>query len=294
MNNFQMLIQLQNPPLLIIFITILGLVVGSFLNVVIYRLPIMLEKSWRNECEDFLGLNPISKEPQTKFNLAFPNSSCPHCQHSIRAYENIPVISYIFLGGKCSQCKGRISIRYPLIETITALASLIVAYKFGASWQTIWGLVLTWSLICLSMIDIDVRLLPDVIVLPFIWLGLFISLFGIFVDSQSSIIGAIAGYMSLWLVFQAFKLVTGKEGMGYGDFKLLAMFGAWLGWQSLLLIVLLSSLVGAVIGGVMIAFFKQDRSVPIPFGPYLGMAGWIAMLWGNELSSLYFHLAGIH
>ena len=294
MNTMKMLLQTQNSVFFMSFITIVGLVVGSFLNVVIYRLPIMLEKSWRNECEDFLGLKPLDKEPQPIFNLAFPNSYCPHCQHSIRPYENIPVLSYLFLGGKCSQCKAKISLRYPLIETITALVSLIVAYKFGATWQTLWGLVLSWSLICLSVIDIDKHLLPDAIVLPFIWLGLFISLFGIYVDSQSSIIGAIAGYMSLWLVFKAFKLVTGKEGMGYGDFKLLALFGAWLGWESLLLIVLLSSLVGAITGGVMIAFFKQDRSVPIPFGPYLGMAGWVAMLWGNELSSMYFRLAGIH
>ena len=261
---------------------------------VIYRLPIMLEKAWRNECEDFLGLKTLNKEALPKFNLAFPNSHCPYCQHSILAYENIPVISYLFLGGKCSKCKAKISLRYPLIEIITALVSLIVAWKFGASWQTVWGLVLSWSLICLSVIDLDVRLLPDAMVLPLIWLGLFLSLFGIYADSQSSIIGAIAGYMSLWTVFQAFKLVTGKDGMGYGDFKLLALFGAWLGWQSLLLIVLLSSLVGAILGGVMIVFFKQDRSVPIPFGPYLGMAGWVAMLWGSELSYMYFRLAGIH
>ncbi len=289
-----MLFQTQNSAFFIFFITIFGLAVGSFLNVVIRRLPIMLEKSWRNECEEFLGLKPHNEEPQPKFNLAFPNSHCPHCQHSIRANENIPVISYLFLRGKCSQCKAKISLHYPIIETITALVSLIVACKFGATWQTAWGLTLSWSLICLSAIDIDMRLLPDAIVLPFIWLGLFISLFDIYADSQSSIIGAIAGYMSLWLVFQVFKFVTGKEGMGYGDFKLLAMFGAWLGWQSLLLIVLLSSLAGAIAGGVMIALFKQDRSVPIPFGPYLGLAGWVAMLWGDELAAIYFRLAGIH
>ncbi|PZN79403.1 MAG: prepilin peptidase [Candidatus Methylumidiphilus alinenensis] len=294
MNNLQTLLQTQNFAFFISFITVLGLVVGSFLNVVIHRLPIMLEKAWRNECEDFLELKPLNKEPQPKFNLAFPNSHCPHCQHSILPYENIPVISYLFLGGKCSQCKAKISLRYPLIEIITALVSLIVAWKFGASWQTVWGLVLSWSLICLSVIDIDVRLLPDAMVLPLIWLGLFLSLFGIYADSQSSIIGAIAGYMSLWTVFQAFKFITGKDGMGYGDFKLLALFGAWLGWQSLLLIVLLSSLVGAILGGVMIVFLKQDRSVPIPFGPYLGMAGWVAMLWGSELTDMYFRLAGIH
>ena len=243
-----------------------GLAVGSFLNVVVHRLPIMLEKSWRSECEEFLSKKTSLEESQPKFNLIFPHSHCPHCQHSIRAHENIPVISYLLLRGQCSQCKAKISLRYPIIETITALVSLIVAWKFGPTWQTVWGLALSWSLICLSAIDFDVRLLPDVIVLPFIWLGLFISLFGVYTDSHASIVGAIAGYMSLWLVFQVFKLVTGKEGMGYGDFKLLAMLGAWLGWQSLLLIALLSSLVGSIAGGLMIALFKQDRYTPIPSG----------------------------
>lgn len=239
-------------------------------------------------------MKPSSEEPRPKFNLAFPRSHCPHCQHSIRAYENIPVISYALLGGKCSQCKAKISLRYPLIEILTALVSLLVAWRFGPTWQTVCGLALSWSLISLSAIDLDRHLLPDAIVLPFIWLGLFLSLFDVFCDSRSGIIGAIAGYLSLWSVFQLFKLATGKEGMGFGDFKLLALFGAWLGWQSLLLIVLLSSLVGTFAGVLMIVLLKQDRSVPIPFGPYLGIAGWIAMMWGDEITASYFRLAGIH
>ncbi len=274
-------------------VALFGLVVGSFLNVVVHRLPIMLEKTWRRDCEEYLGLKSSPEEPQLKFNLIFPHSHCPHCQHPVRAYENIPVISYVMLGGKCSQCKKNISLRYPIIEILTALVSLMVAWKFGPTWQAAGGLALSWSLICLSAIDMDRRLLPDAIVLPLIWLGLFISLFDIFADCRSSIIGAITGYLSLWLVFQLFKLFTGKEGMGYGDFKLLALFGAWFGWQNLLLIVLLSSMVGTIVGLMMIVFFKHDRTIPIPFGPYLGLAGWIAMLWGDEITASYFRLVGI-
>ena len=287
------LLQNQNAGFFISFVALFGLVVGSFLNVVVHRLPIMLEKTWRRDCEEYLGLKSSPEEPQLKFNLIFPHSHCPHCQHPVRAYENIPVISYVMLGGKCSQCKKNISLRYPIIEILTALVSLTVAWKFGPTWQTAGGLALSWSLICLSAIDMDRRLLPDAIVLPLIWLGLFISLFDIFTDCRSSIIGAITGYMSLWSVFQLFKLFTGKEGMGYGDFKLLALFGAWFGWQNLLLIVLLSSMVGTIVGLMMIVFFKHDRTIPIPFGPYLGLAGWIAMLWGDEITASYFRLVGI-
>jgi leader peptidase (prepilin peptidase)/N-methyltransferase len=288
------LLQTQNHALFIGCVAVFGLAVGSFLNVVIHRLPVMLEKSWRHDCEEFLRIKPSPEQPQARFNLLFPRSHCPHCRHSIRAHENIPIISYVVLGGKCSHCKLKISLRYPLIELMTALVSVMVALRFGPTWQTVWGLALSWTLISLSMIDIDRHLLPDAIVLPFIWLGLLISLFDIYTDSRSSIIGASAGYMSLWLVFQVFKLVTGKDGMGYGDFKLLALFGAWLGWQSLLLIVLLSSVVGTVAGVLLIVLFKQGRSTPIPFGPYLGLAGWVVMLWGDELTACYFRLAGIH
>ncbi len=283
----------SNSVLFTAAIALLGLMVGSFLNVVIHRLPLMLERSWRDECEEFLGLNESGKEAGPGFNLAVPRSRCPHCQHGIRAHENIPVLSYLLLGGKCSQCKAPISPRYPLVEGLTALVSAVVAWKLGPSWQTAWALPLSWSLICLSAIDMDRHLLPDSITLPLLWLGLSVSLFDVFADSRSSIIGAVAGYLSLWLVFHGFKLLTGKEGMGYGDFKLLAMFGAWLGWQSVLLIVLLSSLVGAVVGILMILLLKRDRSIPIPFGPFLAAAGWIALLWGHEITAAYLRMSGI-
>lgn len=285
---------LSDSVVLIAFIAVLGAVVGSFLNVVIYRLPIMMEASWRRECEQFLEIAGAGDAATVKFNLIVPSSRCPHCQHAIRPHENIPLLSYLWLGGKCSQCKSPIALRYPLVEVATALISAVVAWKLGPTWQLPWALLLSWSLVCLSAIDIDHRLLPDSINLPFMWLGLFLSLFHVFADSQSSIIGAIAGYLSLWLVFHAFKLLTGKEGMGYGDFKLLALFGAWLGWQSLPLVVLLSSLVGAVVGVLMIVMMKQDRSTPIPFGPFLAAAGWIALLWGDEITAAYLGASGIH
>jgi leader peptidase (prepilin peptidase)/N-methyltransferase len=283
---------LSNDALFIASVALLGLVVGSFLNVVIYRLPLMMEKSWRSECEEFLGLKNSGEEHETAFNLVVPRSRCPHCRHLIAAHENIPVLSYVLLGGKCSECKSPISPRYPLVEVLTALVSVAVAWKLGPNWQTAWALLLSWSLICLSAIDIDHRLLPDSITLPFLWVGLFTSLFGVFTDSHSSIVGAIAGYLSFWLVFQIFKLVTGKEGMGYGDFKLLAMFGAWLGWQSLPLIVLLSSLLGTLVSVATILLFKRDRSLPIPFGPFLGLAGWIALLWGHDITAAYLAVSG--
>lgn len=284
----------SNSVFFIAVIALFGLMVGSFLNVVIHRLPIMLEQSWRDECEEFLGLKDAGEESRPAFNLVVPRSRCPHCQHGIRAHENIPVLSYLILGGKCSACKAPISPRYPLVEALTALVSAAVAWKLGPSWQTAWGLPLSWSLICLSAIDIDRRLLPDSITLPLLWLGLFASLFAVFVDSRSALIGAMAGYLSLWLVYQGFKLLTGKEGMGYGDFKLLAAFGAWLGWQSLLLVVLLSSLVGAFVGILLVVLRKQDRAAPIPFGPFLAAAGWIALLWGHEINAAYLRISGIH
>jgi len=279
-----------SPFELIAFTTVLGLMVGSFLNVVIYRLPIMMERQWREECHDFLELDP----PQASevFNLVFPMSRCPHCQAAIAPHQNIPVISYIFLQGKCAQCRQPISIRYPLIEAFTGLCSALTAFHFGYSIELVWALLLTWGLIALSFIDIDKQLLPDSITLPFLWLGLLLSLFDIFIDSHTSIIGAVAGYLSLWTVYQLFKLATGKEGMGYGDFKLLALFGAWLGWQSLPLIILLSSVVGAVIGIGMVICLGKDRTIPIPFGPYLAGAGWLSLLWGDEMIQMYFQLIG--
>ncbi|MDD5033598.1 MAG: A24 family peptidase [Methylococcaceae bacterium] len=284
---------IENNTLFLSAVILLGLIIGSFLNVVIYRLPIMLENSWRRECEEFLGLTHSPASPPARYDLIVPRSQCPQCGHLIRAHENIPVISYLLLGGKCAHCKAPIALRYPLIEMLTALVSAIVAWKLGPSWQTGFGLLLSWALIALSVIDIDRQLLPDSVTQPLLWLGLFLSLFGVFTDKESSIIGAIAGYLSLWSVFHLFKLLTGKDGMGYGDFKLLALFGAWLGWKSLLLIVLLSSLIGAVTGGLMILLLKHDRSIPIPFGPYLAAAGWVALLWGREISDAYLSFAGI-
>ena len=266
---------------------LLGLVIGSFLNVVIHRLPIMLERDWRRECQMFLGLeteSPASTEP---FNLAVPGSQCPYCSKPISALENIPVLSYLWLKGRCSGCHASIPLRYPAIELLTALLSFAVAYRFGATVQMVAALGLTWCLVALSGIDIDRQLLPDVITLPMLWLGLLLSVFGLFTDSTASILGAVAGYMALWLIYQTFKRLTGKEGMGYGDFKLLALLGAWLGWSALPLIVILSSVVGAVSGILMMLLLRHDHRMPIPFGPYLAAAGWLAMLWGEDLNALY-------
>jgi leader peptidase (prepilin peptidase) / N-methyltransferase len=269
-----------------IFIT--GLLVGSFLNVVIYRLPVMMESDWKQQCCELLNINDVKDmKVEKNFNLIVPRSSCPNCDHQVKAIENIPVISYLFLKGKCSNCKNNISIRYPLIELISAFTAIIVAFYFGVTIQTLFAILLTWSLISLSMIDFDHQLLPDDITLPLLWLGLAINLFGIFTDIESSVLGAIFGYGTLWIVYISFKLITGKEGMGHGDFKLLAMLGAWFGWQSLPLIIILSSVVGATVGILLIIFKSHDRTTAIPFGPYLAIAGWVSMLWGPYLMSAY-------
>ncbi len=290
MSLFQLL---QSNPSFLYFATILlGLAVGSFLNVVIYRLPVMLEREWKAQCEELLNDKEAPDDEKT-FNLITPRSRCPKCDHLITALENIPVISYLLQKGKCTECGTKISPRYPIIETLTAILSLVVVWKFGFSWQAGAGLVLTWSLIALTFIDLDTFLLPDNITLPFLWLGVLISFWGIFVNLNTSVIGAIAGYLSLWLVYWAFKLLLKKEGMGYGDFKLLAMLGAWLGWQSLPLIIILSSLVGAVVGIAMILFKGHDKNKPIPFGPYLATAGWIALIWGNDITRAYLQFSGI-
>lgn len=294
----------QQPLFFSSFVFIVGLLVGSFLNVVIYRLPIMMQRGWRRECIEFLRLSsediPANLRPiierdevtEEPFNLGIPSSHCPRCDSPVKPYQNIPVISYLFLRGKCAVCKAPIPLRYPVVELLTALTSAIVAWRFGYSPQTIFALLLTWSLITLSFIDFDHHLLPDSINLPLLWLGLLLSLFDIFTDSRSSIIGSIAGYGSLWTVYHLFRIATGKEGMGYGDFKLLALFGSWLGWQYLPLIILLSSLTGALIGITMVLFVKHDHTVPIPFGPYLAAAGWLALLWGSDISKLYLTNAG--
>lgn len=279
----------QNPVLFIVFVSLLGLIVGSFLNVVIYRLPVMKERGWKGECRELLGLEPEGKldENRERFNLVVPRSRCPQCGHGITALENIPVISYLLQRGRCKSCGAPISARYPAVELLTAVLSGLAAWHFGFGLAGFAAVALTWALICLTFIDLDHQLLPDDITLPFLWAGLGLSLVGVFVDSHSAIIGAIAGYLSLWLVYHAFRILTGKEGMGYGDFKLFALFGAWFGWQSLPLIILLSSVVGAVVGIGMIVFRGHDRAVPIPFGPYLAAAGWIAMLWGDAIMGAY-------
>ena len=245
----------------------------------------MMQREWRMQCAEVMELE--APDETEAFNLIVPRSRCPHCGHMIGVLENIPVLSYLLQRGKCRHCQSDISFRYPSIELLTALLTGIVAWKFGFSLHGLCAIALTWVLITLAFIDIDHQLLPDDITLPFLWVGLGLSLFGIFTDMQSAIIGAMAGYLSLWSVYQLFKLITGKEGMGYGDFKLLALFGAWLGWSMLPLIILLSSLVGAIIGITMIAFMGRDRQIPIPFGPYLAIAGWIAMLWGNDINTAY-------
>ncbi len=270
----------------LISIFILGLLVGSFLNVVIHRLPIMMEGEWKEQCCELLNIDAPEKN-ETKFNLITPRSRCPACNSQIKAIENIPVISYLILRGKCSNCKNKISVRYPLIELTSAILVTIVAFYFGVSLQTLFAICLTWALLSLSMIDFDHQLLPDDITLPFLWLGIFLNLFDVFTDIESSILGAIFGYGILWLVYISFKLITGKEGMGHGDFKLLAVLGAWFGWQYLPLIIILSSAVGATIGIALIIFKSHNRSTTIPFGPYLAIAGWVSMLWGPFIMSTY-------
>lgn len=282
----------QYPLFALIGAGILGLLVGSFLNVVIHRLPKMMEAEWREQCSELLAQEDPQRSSadiasQPKFNLVVPRSRCPHCGHMIAAWENIPVISYLFLRGKCSACKAPISARYPTIEIVTGLLSLCVIYFFGATYMGLAALVLTWCLIALTMIDFDTQLLPDDITLPLLWLGLIINSFGVFTSLQSALWGAVAGYLILWSIYWLFKLITGKEGMGYGDFKLLSALGAWMGWQYLPQIILLSSLVGAVIGIALMIIKRRGKDIPIPFGPYLAIAGWIALIWGETINRQY-------
>lgn len=280
-----LIVLLQSSPLWFIsLVSILGLLVGSFLNVVIYRLPLMMQRDWKAQCDE---LNNQSSEEASPLTLSVPRSRCPHCEHAITALENIPVISYLLLGGQCKQCKATISKRYPLIEALTGLLSGIVAWHFGFDWACLGGLLLTWSLIALTFIDLDHQLLPDSITLPLLWLGIIFNLFATYTDLTASVMGAIAGYLSLWLVFHGFKLVTGKEGMGYGDFKLLAALGAWFGWILLPSIILLSSFVGAIVGISLILFRQHQRNIPIPFGPYLAAAGWLALIFGETMTHSY-------
>jgi leader peptidase (prepilin peptidase)/N-methyltransferase len=269
---------------------ILGLLIGSFLNVVVYRLPLMLERDWKTQAREILA--QPSEPQQATFNLVLPNSQCPQCGHEIRPWENIPLLSFLALRGKCSSCKTPISKRYPLVELACGLLSAYVAWHFGFTWQTAGLLLLTWGLLAMSLIDADHQLLPDALVLPLLWLGLIANYFGLYASLGDAVWGAVAGYLSLWSVYWLFKLVTGKEGMGYGDFKLLAMLGAWGGWQVLPLTILMSSLVGAILGLIMLRLRNAETSTPIPFGPYLAIAGWIALLWGDQITGTYLQIAG--
>jgi len=279
-----MINQLADPAVFALVAGLLGLMIGSFLNVVIHRLPIMMERDWAAQCAELKGEAPPACEP---LSLARPRSRCPRCGHSITALENIPVISWLVLRGKCKGCAAPISFRYPLVEALTGLLFAYAAWHFGFTAAGLGALVLLAALVALTGIDFDTQLLPDDITLPLLWLGLALNAFGVYTDLKSAVIGAMAGYLSLWAVYWAFKLVTGKEGMGYGDFKLLAALGAWLGWQMLPLTVLLSSLVGAVVGIGLMVFARHGRNVPIPFGPYLAAAGAIALLWGKPLTRAY-------
>ncbi len=312
------------PALLAGCVFVLSLLVGSFLNVVIHRLPTMLDREWQAQARELLDDAPAAESAdtgatmeyavldvvafesaqasprtvpprhETPYNLLVPRSRCPHCDAEIRAHQNIPVVSYLLLGGRCANCGSRISPRYPIVELVTALLSAAVALRFGWHWQTLGALILTWSLVALTVIDLDHTLLPDVITLPLLWLGLALSLAwdpGLLapapVDVRSAVLGALAGYLSLWSVYWVFKLVTGKEGMGYGDFKLFGALGAWLGWQLLPLVLVLASAAGAVVGLTLVLVRGRDRNVPLPFGPYLAVAGWIALMWGPRLVDTY-------
>jgi leader peptidase (prepilin peptidase)/N-methyltransferase len=281
------------PWLLFTAIAFVSLCVGSFLNVVILRLPKMMEQDWRCQCEDFLEVPEENRKASQKVTLSSPVSTCPSCGHKIRAWENIPVISYLVLRGKCASCKTGISPRYPIIEAVTAIFSLVTVLVIGPSYAALWALLLVWTLVALTIIDFDTQLLPDSMTLPLMWLGLILNYYNTFTDFSSAFWGAVAGYLSLWSVYWLFKLVTGKEGMGHGDFKLLAALGAWLGWQLLPAVILLSSVVGAVVGISLIVFRKHGREVPIPFGPYLAAAGLLCLWFGTEIQVAWYAYLGV-
>lgn len=283
----------EAPAIFVAVAFAFALMIGSFLNVVIYRLPIMMQREWRDQCEELKDTLPDDL-PEGPFNLVVPRSRCPQCGEAIKAWQNIPVLSYLLLGAQCVNCRKSISVRYPLVEMLTAVLAAWCAWHFGFGWEALMAIGLTFTLVAVSMIDIDHQIIPDSIVLPLLWVGLIMSLFHplpgaetLFVSPSDAIIGALAGYLSLWTVYQLFKMITGKEGMGYGDFKLLAALGAWLGWQSLHMIILMSAVVGAIIGIAMIVLRGRDRQLPIPFGPYLAAAGWITMLYGDALWNAY-------
>lgn len=283
----------ESPAVFIAVAFAFALVIGSFLNVVIYRLPIMMERDWRTQCAELAEM-PEPNLPEGRFNLVVPRSRCPSCGAQITAWQNIPVLSYLVLGGRCDNCKDQISARYPTVEFVTALLVAIVAWRFGASWQGLMAMTLTLFLVPITMIDFDRCLIPDSLVFPLLWIGLAMSLWHpvagadvLFIEPHDAIVGAIAGYLSLWTFYWLFKLATGKDGMGYGDFKLLAALGAWLGFQYLFTIVIMSAVVGAVFGIALIVFRGRDHQIPMPFGPFLAGAGWITMLWGDAIKGFF-------
>lgn len=274
---------------------LLGLLVGSFLNVVIYRLPRMMERALHAECAAVLGNSATGaaiEEP--RFNLAFPASHCPQCSGAIPPWHNIPLLGYLLLRGRCAHCARPIPVQYPLVELAGGVLAVLTIWHFGATWAGLAALAFTWALLAAAVIDLQHQLLPDAIVLPVLWLGLFVNLFDLFSTPRDSIIGAIAGYLVLWIVYQTFKLLTGKEGMGYGDFKLLALLGAWMGWRNLPVVIILASGVGALVGIGLIATKRLQNGHPIPFGPFLAAAGWLALLWGSDIIQAYLHFAGIN
>ena len=289
-----------SPALFVGTCLVLGLAIGSFLNVVIYRLPLMLDRQWREQCAEFTGNDSaaattpaVTLEP---FNLVVPRSACPSCKAPITALQNIPLLSWLILGGRCAHCKKAISVRYPLIEALTGALTAAVAWKFGFGWPALGGMVLSWFLVALTFIDVDHQLLPDSLTLPLLWGGLLVSLWGAQTgsmafppDTRSSVIGAIAGYVSLWSVYHLFRSLTGKEGMGYGDFKLFAALGAWLGWQMLVPLIMIAAVVGAIVGIIILAVRGQNRATPIAFGPFLAAAGWVMLMWGPQLIASYLH-----
>lgn len=276
----------QNPQLFLILVAALSLLVGSFLNVVIHRLPHMLREDWNQECREYLGLksNPTDID---KLNLHLPFSHCPQCKKTLKPWHNIPLISYLVLRGRCAYCFGKISFRYPLVELLSCLASVYVALHFGFTWQTAAALFFSWILIALIFIDLDHQLLPDQLTLLLLWIGLFASIFSLFTSSENAIIGAIAGYLIFAVIQILFKFATGKVGMGQGDYKFLAALGAFLGWQQLPVIIILASVSGLIFGLIQMTFKRQFKSVPLPFGPYLAVAGWISLLWGQDILQLY-------
>ena len=286
-----MLELLHHPVYSLFALSILGLCIGSFLNVVILRLPAMLQHGWQEQCRELLGTSPEEGEPSPeKLGLAFPASHCPSCKEPLKFWHNIPIVSYLLLKGKCAFCSDRIPIRYPLIELITAIATLHLTTHFGITWQLPAALLFVWALICLTVIDIDHQLLPDDITIPLVWLGLLVNYFTLFSPLDDAVIGAICGYMSFWLVFQIHYRITGRQGLGYGDFKLLAALGAWLGWQALPLIILLSSVTGILAAIVLMVSGRLNTRGPISYGPFLAAAGWAALLWGDDITAGYLRL----